>query len=581
MATGGRSGGRRRRTTASAGAAGASRTATRGHTLDGRIRLLRIGFVVVFILICGRAIALASTESNLARIALRQQVREVALPAHRGSVLDRDGKELAVGQERRTVYATPYMLDDPEEAARQIADILKLKRRDARRLTELLGNKDSGFAYVARKVEVEQADAIVALDLPGVGSYAEEKRVYPMKTLAAQLVGFAGTDNKGLAGVEQAYDRQLSGHAGTQTVVRDPAGHALKTISSVQPVSGSDVRLTIDQGIQFTAERVLADTVRKFGAKGGTAIVMDPKTGEIYAMANAPLVDANKFGESPKLQRNRAVTDIYEPGSTFKVVTVAAALSEGLVTPRTSYVLPYELEVGGYPVHESHPRGTERFTVRRILEYSSNVGAVWLGWKVLGEERMAKWIERFGFGHKVGIDYPGEVGGLVLPLEQWSDSTIGNVPMGQGIAVTPLQMASVYAAVANDGVLVTPHLTAQVGTDVVGQGRTRRIISAAVARQLRSMLSDVVSDGTGTKAQIPGYTVAGKTGTAQKALPNGGGYSRSAYVASFVGMVPADDPQLVVLVMVDEPCEIWGGTVAAPAFSQIARFALQRLQIEP
>lgn len=583
MAKGGREGGRGRRRARLRASAVGRRGGAAGDrlTFDGRIRLLRVLFAVAFLLIGGKAIALASTQSNLATIATEQQVRTVSLPAPRGSILDRDGRDLAVGQERRTIYATPYMLDDPEGAATQIADVLKLKKREQRALAQALADEHSGFAYVARQVDVASADAVLALGLPGVGAYVEEKRVYPMKTVAAQVVGYAGIDNRGLAGLEQQYDAELAGRAGSQTVVQDPAGRCLKTIAATQPAPGADLRLTIDQGIQFMAERVLADTVRKYVAKGGTAIVMDPKTGEVLAMANAPLVDANEFGGSPKLQRNRAVTDVYEPGSTFKVITVGGALAEGLVTPKTSFVLPGQLLVGDRVIHESHPRGTERFTVRRILAESSNIGAVTLGWKVLGQTRMMKWIGRFGFGHPSGLDYPGEVAGLVLPLDQWSASTIGNVPMGQGIAVTPMQMTCAYAAVANDGVMVTPHLVAQVGTKTFGAGASRRIVSPKVARQLRSMLSDVVSDGTGEEAQIPGYLVAGKTGTAQKSLPNGGGYSHYAYVASFVGMVPANDPQLVVLVMVDEPHPIWGGVVAAPAFRQIAAFALQRLEIAP
>lgn len=549
---------------------------------DGRVRLLRIAFVIFFLAIGGKAIALASTPGNLAAIALDQQVREVVIPAPRGAILDREGEDLAVGQERRTVYATPYMLSerDPLQAAGDLARALGLPRRERRALERALSDPESGFAYVGRKVEIPLAEKALALDLPGVGCYAEEKRVYPMKSVAGQLIGYAGVDNQGLAGVEQACDEALSGRSGKQVVVQDPAGRALKTVSATQPVPGQDVRLTIDKGIQFMAERVLSETVRTFSAKGGTAIVLDPTTGEIYAMANVPLVDANQFGKEPKAQRNRAVTDCYEPGSTFKAFTVAGALSEKLVTPSTAFVLPGQLKVGDKIIHESHPRGTQRFTVRRILAESSNIGAVTLGIK-LGKQRLLKWIRAFGFGKPVGIDYPGEIAGLVLPADQWYSTTIGNVPMGQGIAVTPIQMATAYAAIANDGVGVRPHLTQQVGTRTIGVGQQRRVISIKVARQLRSMLSDVVSDGTGTEAQIPGYAVAGKTGTSQKPLTNGRGYSHYAYVASFVGMIPADDPRLVVLVVVDEPHPIWGGVVAAPAFRRIASFALQRLEIEP
>ena len=559
------------------------RAATR-LLIDRRVRLLRVVFVIAFVAIGGKAIALSTAEGNLARIARSQQVRQITIPAPRGAILDRSGEDLAIGQERRTVYATPYMLKehDPLSVAAQLADALKLTRRERRELERRLSDPESGFAYVARQAEIDRAEAALALKIPGIGCYAEEKRVYPMKTVAGQLLGFVGTEHVGLAGLEKSYDEQLAGRAGGQVVVQDPVGRSLKTISASQPVPGGNVRLTIDRAIQFMAERVLADTVRKFSAKGGTAIVMDPTSGEIYAMASAPLIDANKFGDNLQAQRNRALTDTYEPGSTFKAITVAGALSEGLVTPSTSFLLPGQLKVGDRIIHESHPRGTQRFTVRRIVAESSNIGAVTLGIK-LGKQRLMKWIRAFGFGRPTGIDFPGEVAGFVLPADQWWVSTMGNVPMGQGIAVTPLQMAQAYAAIANDGVAVKPHVTMQIGAKTFGSAGQSRIVSSKVARQMRDMLSDVVSDtmGTGTAAQIAGYTVAGKTGTAQKPLPNGQGYSSYNYVASFVGMVPADDPQLVVLVMVDEPHPIWGGVVAAPAFSDIAQFALQRLEIEP
>ncbi len=262
------------------------------------------------------------------------------------------------------------------------------------------------------------------------------------------------------------------------------------------------------------------------------------------------------------------------------MVTVAGALSDGLVEPSTSFVLPPTLRVGDRVIHDAEQRGTERLTVRQILAKSSNVGAVTVG-KLLGKQRLLDWIYRFGFGKLTGIDFPGEVPGFVLPGDRWWSSTIGNVPMGQGISVTPIQMVAAYGAIANDGVMIKPYLTAQVGTRVAARQKGRRIVTPKVAQQLRSMLSDVVADGTGTEAQIPGYVVAGKTGTAQKALPNGGGYSKVNYVASFIGMVPARDPQLVVAVVVDEPHPYWGGTVAAPAFRQIASYALQRLEIAP
>ena len=584
MAGARRGGGRRatgaRRVRRVAGSLARGDAASRSQAVDGRIRLLRIFFVVLFLVAGGKAIALASTSDNLTAMALRQQMRTVDLPAHRGAIVDRRGQDLAVGQPMQTVFATPYMLKDPAAATTQLAHALRLKGPATWALQKTLARHSSGFAYVARKVSPALATKALALELPGVGSFPEEKRVYPMDTLAMQALGLAGTDNQGLAGLELQYDKQLSGRGGSEVVVRDPAGRDLKTLKAVQPVPGSDVRLTIDEDIQYAAEHVLQKTVRTFHAKGATAVVMDPRTGEIYALASVPLVDAKTYGKSGYATRERAITDAYEPGSIFKAVTISGALSEGLVKPSTRFSLPPSITVGGRTIHEAESRGATSMTVSEILAYSSNVGAVKIG-MLLGQQRLLKWVSAFGFGKPTGIDFPGEIGGLVP--QQWSASTIGNVPMGQGIAVTPLQVAAAYSAIANGGVWMRPHLTAQVGTHVVQPAGQRRVISPKVAKEMMAMLTEVVEKegATGNSAQIPGYVVAGKTGTAQKALPNGGGYSDYNFFASFVGIVPAQHPQLVVLVAVDQPHPYWGGTVAAPAVRDIAEFALQHLNIAP
>jgi cell division protein FtsI (penicillin-binding protein 3)/stage V sporulation protein D (sporulation-specific penicillin-binding protein) len=308
---------------------------------------------------------------------------------------------------------------------------------------------------------------------------------------------------------------------------------------------------------------------------------MDPSTGAVLAMAVAPGFNANRFATTrADRHRNRAVTDTYEPGSTFKLVTISAALQEGIVTPRTSFQLAPTIRVADRVIHEAHIRGTERLTVRQIVEQSSNIGTVTIAER-LGAGRLASWVDRYGFGHRTGIGFPGESAGFALPLDEWSGSTIGTVPIGQGIAVTPLQMARAYSAIANGGRLVEPYLVERVGGRTVGHGRGRRVVSRNVSKQMLSMLRGVVLEGTGTEAAIPGYTVAGKTGTAAKVDP-GGRYSTSRYVASFVGMVPATRPRVVIMAMVDEPKgAIWGGVVAAPAFQQIARFAVQHLEIPP
>jgi cell division protein FtsI (penicillin-binding protein 3)/stage V sporulation protein D (sporulation-specific penicillin-binding protein) len=416
-----------------------------------------------------------------------------------------------------------------------------------------------------------------------VSSYPEEKRTYPQGSVAAQVVGYAGTDDTGLGGLELQYNRQLQGRPGKQTIVRDPFGRAIDVLSATPVREGQDVFTTIDHAIQTNAEQVLRSTVQQWHARSATAVVLDPSSGDVLAMAQAPGYDANDANRVPfALQRNRAVTDVYEPGSTFKLVTVSAALSLGLVTPSTVFTIPPALRVADRVIHDAEPHGTERLTVAQILARSSNIGAVTIAEK-LGAPTLMRWIRRFGFGRDTGIDFPGESPGLVLPLSQWSGSTIGNVPIGQGIAVTPIQLASAYAAIANDGVWVQPHLVTRVGGRLVRRVARRRIVSRRTDAELKAMLTGVVDEhlATGTEAQIPGYSVAGKTGTGQ--IPGPHGYSASnGYMASFVGMVPVAHPRLVILVVVNRPqSAIFGGVVAAPAFAQIAKFDLQYLAVPP
>ena len=400
--------------------------------------------------------------------------------------------------------------------------------------------------------------------------------------MAAQLLGYAGVDNRGLAGLEFGFDKQLAGRPGRETIIRDPAGRAIDVHGEAAARQGSDVFLTLDHTIQANAEQVLRETVRTWSAKSATAIVLDPRTGAVLAMAVQPGYDANRFPQvRPWLQKNRAVTDTYEPGSTFKLVTVAGALSDGLVAPNTRFTLPYSIQVADRVIHDAEQRGTETMSVAQILSRSSNVGAITLA-KSLHEAGLAQWIDRFGFGQRTGIDFPNESPGIVLPVDRWSGSTIGNVPIGQGIAVTPIQMASAYGAIANGGVWVQPHVVDHVAGLRPKRPKRKRIVTPRIDRELVKMLKGVVAEGgTGTYARIQGYQVAGKTGTAQK--PDGhGGYASNRYVASFVGMVPASRPQLVILVTVDEPHgNIFGGVVAAPAFARIARYDLQYLEVPP
>jgi len=554
-----------------------------GKGVDGRIRLLRLLFIVFLVLVGGKAVALASSSANLTRIALAQQTATVVLPAPRGAILDRNGNELAVGKPTQTVFATPSLLTDPRAAARELAAALQLhKRRERRDLLARLTDPNLGrFAFVARNVDPLLAKAALALRLPGVGAYSGESRTYPMKGSAAQVLGFAGVDNNGLAGLELEYDKQLSGKPGSEVVVRDPAGQALKTIRQTQPAAGQDVRLTLDEDIQYTAEDVLKHTLRSSYAKRAVAIVMDPRNGDILAMVNVPEVKNNDFGRDQANDANRAITDAYEPGSIFKLVTISGALADGTVSVHEHFSLAPTLTLYGSTIHEAEGRGTVSYNVKDILVNSSNVGAVKIGMR-MGQAALLKWAEAYGFGKATGIGFPGESAGYVPAANQWSGTTIINLPMGQGISVTPLQITAAFAAVANDGVYVQPHLVEQVGARVYREPAGRRVIPARIAASVRKMLAAAVDHGTGVKAKIPGYAVAGKTGTAEKALPNGGGYSKSDYVASFIGMVPAAHPRLVVMVAVDSPrTSIFGGDIAAPAVQQIMDFALGHLEIAP
>ncbi len=535
-----------------------------------RIRLLLVLFTLAFAGLFGRAVWLQAVHARgLDRLGQGQHHATVTVPAPRGAMTDRNGVQLAIGRRAMTVYANPKHIADPRTAAIAAGNALRL---DPDELYGPLADRSRGFVYVARKADAKRVDALERKGIEGLGFYSEERRVYPQGSVGAHVLGYAGVDNKGLSGLELALDKTLSGRPGRETFVRDPFGRALDVVQATPAVEGRDVRLTLDATLQANAESVLRSTVRRWGALSATAVVLDPHSGEVLALAVEPGFDANGFPQtSREVQRNRAVTDTYEPGSTLKVVTVAGALSEGLVTPTTSFTLPPRLQVADRVIHEAHRTGTERMTVAAILAQSSNIGTITLA-QMLGRERLTRWLGRFGFGKKTGIDFPGETRGI-LPSE-WSGSTIGTLPIGHGIAVTPVQMASAYAAVANGGVWKQPHLV------LSERVRQRRVVSRAVSEQLMSMMRDVVLEGTGTEAAVEGYQVAGKTGTAAKPDPRGG-YSTSRYVASFVGAVPASDPRLVILVTVDEPSTIWGGVVAAPAFQQIASFALQYLEIPP
>jgi cell division protein FtsI/penicillin-binding protein 2 len=545
-----------------------------------RIRLLLLIFGLLFAATLARAGWLQVVKAaDLSRLAARQHEHTVTVPAVRGTIFDRNGVDLALGEQTTTIYADPRQVRNPQAIAIAAGKLLGV---DPNKLYPQLLQRSTAFVYIDRFGDPAAAAKFMSRGFVGVGSYPEPKRTYPQRTVASQVIGFAGTDDKGLGGLELTYDRQLSGKPGRQTEIDDPFGRAVDVVNVRNVQEGANVYTTLDHTIQANAEQVLRQTVAQWGAKSASAIVLDPKTGAVYAMAQAPGYDANATSTvAPALQRNRSVTDTFEPGSTFKLVTISAALSTGIVTPSTKFRLPYSIRVADRVIHDAEYRPTEWMTVSQILARSSNVGAITIAEK-LGAPALAAWIERFGYGKPTGIDFPGESAGLMLPLSQWSGSTIGNVPIGQGIAVTPIQMAAAYAAIANGGVWVQPHIVSRVGGHVLRAWKHRRIVLPNVDRELKTMLTGVVDEhgATGNAAAIPGYTVAGKTGTAQEPGPHG--YTTGKYVASFVGMVPVKHPRLLVLVVVNEPRRaIFGGVVAAPAFAEIAKFDLQYLGVPP
>jgi len=551
----------------------------RRSPVNRRLRLILAFLLVGFTVLLGRAAWLQAVQAgSLSKLAAKQHRASVIVPAARGTIFDRTGVQLAIGEQATTVYADPQQVRDPRLVASAAARVLGVNG-DA--LNRALANKNRSFVYVERKADPAKAALLAKRGLAGLGFYPEERRFYPQGSVASHVLGYAGVDNHGLAGLELQLDKTIAGKPGSETRVIDALGHAIDVVDQQRAVDGRNVRLTIDHTIQANAEAVLRQTITRWQAKGASAVVLDPRTGDVLAMADAPGFDANAFGSTPPaVTRNRAVTDVYEPGSTFKLVTVAGVLSDRLVTPGTAFSLPYSIQVSDRVIHDAELRGTETMSVARILAQSSNVGAITLAEK-LGPERLYTWMRRFGFGATTGVGFPAESSGFVLKPDEWSGSTIGNVPIGQGVAVTPVQMAAAYATIANRGVWVQPHLVSHVQGAKRVHPKTRRVLSRTIAAELNAMLQNVVREGTGTLAAVPGYKVAGKTGTAQKPDSHGG-YSSGRYVASFVGMVPASRPRLVVLVTVDEPRgAIWGGVVAAPAFAQIAGYDLQYLEVPP
>jgi cell division protein FtsI (penicillin-binding protein 3) len=548
--------------------------------IDRRLGLLFCIFCLVFSFAIARSFWLQGVKGGSLRAeAHSQQVTTVTIPGERGRVLDRTGKVLAASEDAADVVATPYQVENPGRTALRLHDVLGEPTAD---LLDALSDRSSGFAYLARKVDPNAAAEVKRLDITGISTVPTSKRLYPQGELASQVIGAVGTDNQGLTGLEHSENGVLGGANGEEDVVHDALGRPLR-METVTPASvGDDVQTTLDAAIQGKTEEALNEAVQRYNAKGATAIVMNPNTGEVLAMANTPGFDPENLADAtPDELENRATGFTYEPGSTFKAFTVASALEDHVVTPNSSFYLPSEIHVYDRTIGEAEDRPPETLTTAQILAQSSNVGAVTIGLKE-GADRFSAWINRFGFGQPTGIGYPGEERGIVPARDDYSGSTMGNLPIGQGLAVTPMQMATAYSAIADGGILRRPTLIKSVGGQPMDENTDpHRVITPRTAAQLRRMLEGVLEPGgTASSVSVPGYVLAGKTGTAQKV--ENGTYSDTRYVASFVGFAPARRPKLLVAVVVDEPQYVHvGGQVAAPVFGQIAEFALPYLGISP
>ena len=543
--------------------------------IDRRIGILFIAFVGLLAIALARAAWLGSVQAaSLKRDAATQQVSNVVVPAPRGTITDRNGAELAISESADDIVADPYLIKDAVSDAAELSPALGISQLT---LIKLLTKQHTGFVYLAHLIPAAQALTVSDMNIAGISLVPETRRVYPRGDEASQVVGSVYLDGDGSSGIEYQYNNVLQGTNGLRRVVSDAIGQPISVDDLHAAVPGKTVALTIDSGLQQEVERVLAEVGSEYSPKSATAIAINPSTGSILALANweAP-------GESADIPADQAVGFSYEPGSTFKAITVAGALQDGLVTPNTQFDIPPDLSFAANepPIHDAEDHGYEMLSVAGILKVSSNIGADLIGQR-LGAQRFNYWVHRFGFGSPTGIDLPGEAGGIILSPSQYSGASMYNLPFGQGESVTPIQMVTAYDAIANGGILRTPHVVQSVGGKAVPLPAGHRVISANTALELRDMLRGVFADGgTASGAEIPGYDMAGKTGTANIAID--GHYSDSAYVASFIGMVPTDHPRLVVAVVVNQPQgSIYGGSVAAPAFQQIVGWAVPYLGIPP
>jgi stage V sporulation protein D (sporulation-specific penicillin-binding protein) len=559
---------------------------------NGRARALwlLVIFILIFILLAIRLVYLQLIEHQFfLNRSLEQRIRIITLSPDRGDICDRNGNVLATSISAFSVGAFPSDIKNKPGTADLLSKILKEKR------SGILQKLNSGkpFVWIVRKIEEPLARKIKDKNISGIELLPEKKRVYPKNKLAAQIIGFVGMDNQGMSGIEISYDKYLKGEEGKLIKEIDPRGREILTSSLrvlKSPTNGGDITLTIDEPIQYKAETEIKKMVESSHANSGSVIVMDVRSGEILALASYPSFDPNDYQKYNKnVWYNRVVTDVYEPGSTFKLVTVASALEEGVISKETVVYCPDTIKLGGRTIRNSHHLkfDTHYLSIKEILRESVNTGAVQIA-LMMGKEKFYKHIKDFGFGDYTGVGLFGESRGILNDPSTWNKPDIAMMSFGQSIAVTPIQLLSSLTAIVNGGVMIKPRLVKKIEKDdanfvkVFAPEDRGRAISGKVASDMVELCEDVVENGTGHNAKIAGFRVGGKTGTAQKPLPGGGGYMAGRYVSSFIGFAPLDKPCLAILVVVDDPKPVyWGEKIAAPVFKEVAEYALRRQNISP
>lgn len=572
----------------------------RSSTKDSRLYIIRFGVLLVAILITARLFFLQVIEHGFyAALASGQHEIFRELTPTRGTIFIHDGKDselvpLATNHQLASVYADPRRIENPEETAKTVGEMFSFSEEKISKLTERLSDKNDPYEPIQKEVSDDILERLMSFDLPGVAYIREERRLYPETGLGGQVTGFVSSNEDGTVGgkygIEGFFEETLAGKPGFLRSERDIAGRIISIgESAIEPaVDGSDIVLTLDRAIQFKACSALAESVKKHGAEGGSVIVLDPKTGRILAMCGAPDFEPSKFGETPSIRafNNSAIFNAFEPGSVFKAVTMAASIDVGAITPGTVYEDTGEVTIDEYTIRNSDKKAHGLQTMTQVLESSLNTGTIF-AMRAMGQDKFREYVKQFGFGEETGIELNTEVAGDISSINKKSEIFSATATFGQGITATPLQVAMAFATIANGGILKKPIIVDEVrhpdGTvEKKLPSDVRRVIDTKTARYVSAMLVSVIESGHGRAAGVPGYYIAGKTGTAQVSKEGGGGYDPDKTIGSFAGFGPADDPVFVMMVRIDKPTDaIWAETTAAPLFGEIADFLLRYLQVPP